>query len=1066
MAATIAVSNITDTMSTMMPDVGTTGMSNSVRSRYDGTLCSFKGTKQPRCGGLILIESSHVQIMHDVCSDESVIKMEEDFDDDASSSGPASFLRSLQLESENRDSPNSSMTSGSVASSVAEQKAKITPKTEANPEHSSNVTPYMFLKAPATCRTKSSIPPRLSPSEYASQCVAAAEASRLDPYALHEDEHKLLQDKLCYSHVSVYLNIRNGILRLWTRNPSVSVNLEEAIGCAKDDRWTRLACFAYEWLVRRGYINFGCVEPPVIPKSVGRGRKKEVSRETIVVIGGGMAGLSTARQLTNLFRHYPDRTPPKIVVLEGRDRIGGRIYSHPLTSMRSSILSPDQRPTAEMGAHIVVGFERGNPLDAILRGQLALEYHLLRDLSTLYDIDGTPVNGVNDAMIERLYNDILDRTGHYRLKHTVKRTAQGDKDLIEAGRDPPDEDSITIKQFEEATALGTIDQLLPNKKSKRRGAGHRAAKGDKSSEEVDTNMDTKIQLPAAQAAKEFGFLLRKTTQMHETLELDDLAQQLNQSLGAVMTAGVDQYQKFLDLKPYALRLINWHFANLEYANAANIDKLSLRGWDQDIGNEFEGEHAQVVGGFQQVPRALWRYPEPLDVRTRKPVKSIRYSAVGAQGKATVTCEDGQSIEADKVVFAAPLGVLKEQTIQFDPPLPQWKRDAIRRLGFGLLNKVILVFEKPFWDVNRDMFGLLRGPRNGPGFTQSEYKEGRGQFYLFWNCIETSGLPVLIALMAGEAAHEAEKVSDEILVGQCVDQLRNVFGAMNVPVPLESIVTRWGSDRFARGTYSFVAAEARPGDYDLIAAPIQNLFFAGEATIATHPATVHGAYLSGLRAAHEVFESMIGPIPIPPTLVTAQTAKKPSAAVELKEMETHMVQGGKKKGDELLPAGTFTRPVKEKDNSLREAWDAAMWVRIYDDLGPPPVKPAKANVNSFLLYSGEHWEEVKTRLGEERKKTGKKTKQSERDQVRVELGKMWAALSEEEKKPYTDRTNKNREDNDQAMKEWSVKAAEWDRRTWEVKDVWIKEGNSFEDFCKRKREDEEAMDAEAAKRARI
>ncbi|KAI1618012.1 lysine-specific histone demethylase 1 [Exophiala viscosa] len=1042
MAAVIAPSNTAQTMGSVMPDVEMSGMPTSA-------------------------VSSHDQPMLDD-SDDEFIKMEED-DDSVASTGPASLLRSLQVESENRYSPNSSLTSASVASSIVDQKGTTTIKQETKSDSSNIVSPYMFLKAPTTCRAKSSIPSRLSPSEYAGQCVAAAEASRLNPYALHEDEHKLLQDKLCYSHVSVYLNIRNGILRLWSRNPSVSVTLEEAIGCIKDERWTRLACFAYEWLLRRGYINFGCVEPPAVAKSAGRGRpKKETSRETIVVIGGGMAGLSTARQLTNLFRHYPDHASPKIIVLEGRDRIGGRIYSHPLTSMRSSKLSADQRPTAEMGAHIIVGFERGNPLDAIIRGQLALDYHLLRDLSTLYDIDGTPVNGVNDAMIERLYNDVLDRTGHYRLKNTVRKTAQGDKDLIDAGREPPDEEGLTIKQFEEATALGTIDQLLPSKKSRRRGAGHRAAKGDKSSEEVETSTETKTQLPAAQAAKEFGFLLRKTTQMHETLELEDLAKQLNQSLGTVMNAGIDQYQNFLDLKPYALRLLNWHFANLEYANAANVDKLSLRGWDQDIGNEFEGEHAQVVGGYQQVPRALWRHPEPLDVRTRKAVKSIKYSAAGSQGKATVTCEDGQSIEADKVVFAAPLGVLKEQSIQFDPPLPQWKRDAIRRLGFGLLNKVILVFEKPFWDVNRDMFGLLRAPRDSAGFHQADYKEGRGQFYLFWNCIETSGLPVLIALLAGESAHEAEKVSDEVLVGQCVEQLQNVFGARNVPQPLESIVTRWGSDRFARGTYSFVAAEARPGDYDLIAAPIQNLFFAGEATIATHPATVHGAYLSGLRAANEVFESMVGSLPIPPTLVPASTSKKLStASIDLTQMDTHMVVGGKRKGDELLPAGTFTRPIKEKDNTLQEAWDAAMWVRIYDDLGPPPTKPAKANVNSFLLYSGEHWEEVKTRLGDERKKTGKRSKQSERDQVRVELGKMWAALSDEERKPYTDRTNKNREENERLMKEWAVKAAEWDKRTWEVKDVWIKEGNGFEEFCKRKREEDELMDAaDMAKRAKI
>jgi lysine-specific histone demethylase 1 len=87
-------------------------------------------------------------------------------------------------------------------------------------------------------------------------------------------------------------------------------------------------------------------------------------------------------------------------------------------------------------------------------------------------------------------------------------------------------------------------------------------------------------------------------------------------------------------------------------------------------------------------------------------------------------------------------------------------------------------------------------------------------------------------------------------------------------------------------------------------------------------------------------------------------------------------------------------------------------------------------------------------------------------VRVELGKMWAALSEEGKKPYTDKANANREENERAMKEWSLKAAEWDRKTWEVKDAWIKEGNSFEEFCKRKDEDDAVMDAEAVKRLKV
>ena len=193
---------------------------------------------------------------------------------------------------------------------------------------------------------------------------------------------------------------------------------------------------------------------------------------------------------------------PRVIVLEGRNRIGGRIYSHPLKSMLSTLLTPEHRPTAEAGAHIIIGYEGGNPLDAIIRGQLALDYHTLRDLSTLYDIDGTPVNGTNDVMMEKLYNDILDRTGTYRLKNSFKKTAEGERDVMEAGRDPPDtDDTLTLRQYEEATAAGTIDQMI-TKRSRRRGAGHRAAKQDNPQEQIETNMDSKTQLPAAEAAKE------------------------------------------------------------------------------------------------------------------------------------------------------------------------------------------------------------------------------------------------------------------------------------------------------------------------------------------------------------------------------------------------------------------------------------------------------------------------------------------------------------------------------------------------------------------------------------
>ncbi len=75
---------------------------------------------------------------------------------------------------------------------------------------------------------------------------------------------------------------------------------------------------------------------------------------------------------------------------------------------------------------------------------------------------------------------------------------------------------------------------------------------------------------------------------------------------------------------------------------------------------------------------------------------------------------------------------------------------------------------------------------------------------------------------------------------------------SVPDPIDYVITRWRKDRFARGSYSFLAIDAKPEDREVIAQPTGGrLFFAGEATHSDFPATVHGALLSGQRAAAEI-----------------------------------------------------------------------------------------------------------------------------------------------------------------------------------------------------------------------
>lgn len=583
---------------------------------------------------------------------------------------------------------------------IAAQEYVIKPRSnaaESPPRESQKASPRVpkslkFSKQQPNVRPRSSIPSRLPADIFASQCIEAAFASRLDPYSLHAGENNRLSDLLMSKEVTVYLNIRNAVLRLWTQNPLCCVTMEEALGCAKEARFFGLAEFAHKWLTRNGYINFGCVqvlrEPP-IPKKPA----KDARQRTVVVIGAGVSGLTTARQLENLFAQGAAKwinageRPPRVIVLEGRRRIGGRVYSKPLRSQVQDSLPGNLRNTAEMGAMIVTGFEHGNPLDIIIRGQLGLRYHLMRDALTIYDCDGKPIEEEKDMLNTELYTDISDRAGEFRAVPQRQETLRGDEDLINRCRDPAP-DGFTAFQLEPLPAA----HIKAHKPAARRGRRRNAPPGTEKltgrSQVLEGGSATQS---ASRAVKNMGWEVRPGVAKNQTISLHRTAHSSSHpTLGSVMDEAISQYQELVNLQPVDMRLLNWHHANLEYANAAPVTWLSLSGHDQDTGNEFEGAHSEIIGGYTQLPRGLMSVPSKLDVRFDQSVKTIHYD----DGDAThptlptrVVCTNGDIIDADQVVITAPLGVLKQQSIDFDPPLPPWKQHAVERLGFGLLNKV-------------------------------------------------------------------------------------------------------------------------------------------------------------------------------------------------------------------------------------------------------------------------------------------------------------------------------------------------------------------------------------------
>lgn len=270
-------------------------------------------------------------------------------------------------------------------------------------------------------------------------------------------------------------------------------------------------------------------------------------------------------------------------------------------------------------------------------------------------------------------------------------------------------------------------------------------------------------------------------------------------------------------------------SDTEFDNGAPLDQLSSLYLDTD--DPYWGDDAVLPGGYDQVPRSLAR---GLTIKTGHKVSRVE------RGEGvTVHTEQGR-FEADYVVVAVPLGVLQRDALHFTPALPTPKSEAIHRMGMGLVNRVSLLFDKPFWDPKVQYFGFCTPVM--------------GHYPLFMNARTYSDKNVLTTFALGSYAAVHEGLTNQAIQAEVLQVLRSHYGS-RVPAPSKLLTTRWSRDPFTFGSYSYPRLGQQARDYDLVAEPVDDqLFFAGEHTHGKYHATVHGAYLSGQRAATQVLRA--------------------------------------------------------------------------------------------------------------------------------------------------------------------------------------------------------------------
>ncbi|KAI5988509.1 hypothetical protein EDC04DRAFT_2992942 [Pisolithus marmoratus] len=225
------------------------------------------------------------------------------------------------------------------------------------------------------------------------------------------------------------------------------------------------------------------------------------------------------------------------------------------------------------------------------------------------------------------------------------------------------------------------------------------------------------------------------------------------------------------------------------------------------------------------------------------VTTIQYNDKGVTVQTTGSHHGttGYTLTADHVLVTFSAGVLQGTDVAFEPPLPDWKLEAINSIEMGVYTKIFLQFKEKFW-FNTEI-GLYADPQ-------------RGKYPVWQNLDHPDFLPgskVIFATVAGDYAKYLEQLHNHTLVQrEVMEVLQRMYPNKKLDDPIAIFLPIWGRAPLFRGSYSNWGAPFVPKSSDDLRAPVKgHLWFAGEGTSLYYSGFMHGAYLEGEDAAKKI-----------------------------------------------------------------------------------------------------------------------------------------------------------------------------------------------------------------------
>ena len=219
-------------------------------------------------------------------------------------------------------------------------------------------------------------------------------------------------------------------------------------------------------------------------------------------------------------------------------------------------------------------------------------------------------------------------------------------------------------------------------------------------------------------------------------------------------------------------------------------------------------------------------------------------SVNYQGEnVVVTTANGEVYSEDKVISTVSVGVLKSQSIQFQPALPQDKREALNTVDFPPGFKLFLKFSDKFYaDVIEasavDQSGSSTGEKT---YYDLAYHKGAADH-------------VLGLLSTGTSAEAYYQLnSEQAIVEAVLAELDLIYdGKASASYTGEYLLKDWGHQAFTLGTWTNDLDADK--EYALNRPLSERLYFAGEThNVYNQTSTVHGAIESGYIAVYDLLD---------------------------------------------------------------------------------------------------------------------------------------------------------------------------------------------------------------------